>query len=63
MTEFAHEQGWSLEEGRIYFPLPEDDGKGGSGAGGMKTGRGAGDEEKEIISSVVGYARELESIV
>lgn len=55
----------------------EDDVKGGTGAGGaggagMRTGRGGagtgagagpGDEEKGIISSVVGYARELESIV
>ncbi|ETN37896.1 uncharacterized protein HMPREF1541_07519 [Cyphellophora europaea CBS 101466] len=52
VAEFAHEQGWSLEEGRIYFPSLEDAKKAEEG-----------DKEREIMSNVVGYARELESIV
>ena len=52
VTEFAHEQGWSLDDGRIYFPTLEDASKAAEG-----------DKEKEIMSNVVGYARELESIV
>ena len=52
VAEFAHEQGWSLEEGRIYFPSLVDAKKAEEG-----------DKEREIMSNVVGYARELESIV
>ena len=51
MTEFAHEQGWSLEEGRIYFPIPGDAKKVEAG------------DHKETINHVVEYARELEMIV
>ncbi len=62
MTEFAHDQGWTLDDGRIYFPHLAD---GDAGPGGKKdawSGAG-GDGDKEIMSHVVGYARELESIV
>jgi 26S proteasome regulatory subunit N12 len=52
VAKFAQEQGWSLEEGRIYFPGLEDAKKAEEG-----------DKEREIMSNVVGYARELESIV
>lgn len=51
VTEFAHEQGWSLEDGRIYFPVPEDAKKADES------------DQKEVISNMVGYARELEMIV
>jgi len=49
--EFASDQGWSLEDGRIYFPGLEDAKKAEEG------------DQKEIISHMVGYARELEMIV
>ncbi|KAK5057570.1 hypothetical protein LTR84_011570 [Exophiala bonariae] len=51
VTEFANDQGWSLEEGRIYFPVPEDAKKAEDG------------DQKEVINHMVGYARELEMIV
>jgi hypothetical protein len=49
--QFAHEQGWSLEDGRIFFPGLEDAKKAQEG------------DQKEVISHMVEYARELESIV
>ena len=49
--EFASEQGWSLEDGRIVFPGLEDAKKSEQG------------DQKEVISHMVEYARELESIV
>jgi len=51
VTEFASEQGWSLEDGRIYFPGLEDAKK-------IEDG-----DQKEVINHMVGYARELEMIV
>ena len=54
VIQFAHERGWVVRDGRIYFPLQ---------AGEMG-------EEKEIlvasgqvIENAIGYARELETIV
>ncbi|KAJ9604103.1 regulatory particle non-ATPase [Cladophialophora chaetospira] len=51
VMEFASDQGWSLEDGRIYFPGLEDAKKAQEG------------DQKEVISHMVEYARELESIV
>lgn len=51
MVNFAKDQGWSLEDGRIYFPALEDLKKAEQG------------DQREIISNTVGYARELEMIV
>ncbi|KAJ9631307.1 uncharacterized protein PV06_04705 [Exophiala oligosperma] len=51
VMDFASEQGWSLEEGRIYFPGLEDAKKEEDG------------DQKEVINHMVGYARELEMIV
>ena len=51
MVDFAKEQGWSLEEGRIYFPSPEGEKMGHEG------------DQKEVISHMIGYARDLEMIV
>jgi 26S proteasome regulatory subunit N12 len=51
VVSFAKEQGWSLEDGRIYFPAQEDLKKAEQG------------DQREIISNTVGYARELEMIV
>jgi hypothetical protein len=51
VVTFAKDQGWSLEDGRIYFPAQEDLKKAEQG------------DQREIISNTVGYARELEMIV
>jgi 26S proteasome regulatory subunit N12 len=51
VVNFAKDQGWSLEDGRIYFPAQEDLKKAEQG------------DQREIISNTVGYARELEMIV
>ena len=52
MVEFAKEQGWALEEGRIYFPTLEAEKMMGHEGG-----------QKEVISNMIGYARDLEMIV
>lgn len=53
VVEFAQGRGWEVRDGRIYFP--EQD---------MQTGE---EEDREggrlTMSNVVGYARELETIV
>ncbi|RVX74778.1 hypothetical protein B0A52_01055 [Exophiala mesophila] len=51
VLEFASEQGWSIEEGRIYFPGLEDAKKAEQG------------DQKEVINHMVEYARDLEMIV
>ncbi|KAG9771994.1 hypothetical protein KCU88_g6236, partial [Aureobasidium melanogenum] len=51
VMDFAREQGWSLEEGRIYFPGLAEAKKAEEG------------DEKEVISHTIEYARELEMIV
>jgi len=48
--DFAHEQGWSLEDGRIQFP-------------GLEKENAEEGDKKEVIHHMVGYARELEMIV
>lgn len=51
VMDFASEQGWSLEDGRIRFPGLEDAKKVEEG------------DQKEVIHHMVEYARELEMIV
>ena len=53
VVEFARDQGWTLEEGRIYFPGLEGD----------KSLAGHEGDQKEVISNMIGYARDLEMIV
>ena len=53
MVEFALQRGWALEEGRIYFPGLEAE----------KDVSGHEGDQKEIISNMIGYARDLEMIV
>ena len=50
VAEFAQDQGWSLEDGRIVFPALVDE----------KRGQ---EDDKQVISHMVQYARDLESIV
>jgi 26S proteasome regulatory subunit N12 len=52
VADFANEQGWSLEDGRIYFPGIAADEK-----------KASEPSEKEVIGHMVEYARELEMIV
>lgn len=53
MVEFAQTRGWEVRDGRIYFPEQN-----------LQAGE---EEEREggrlIMANVVGYARELETIV
>jgi 26S proteasome regulatory subunit N12 len=53
VVEFAKQQGWTLEEGRIYFPGLEAE----------KDMSGHEGDQKEVISNMIGYARDLEMIV
>ncbi|KIX07651.1 uncharacterized protein Z518_02304 [Rhinocladiella mackenziei CBS 650.93] len=48
---FANEEGWSLKDGRIYFPGMED------------AKKAEESDQKEVINHMVEYARELEMIV
>ena len=53
VAEFARQQGWELEEGRIHFPGLEAE----------KDVSGHEGDQKEVISNMIGYARDLEMIV
>ncbi|RMZ89134.1 hypothetical protein DV736_g3633, partial [Chaetothyriales sp. CBS 134916] len=54
VSQFARDQGWELRDARIYFPIVLEDGKSKEGDAAV---------ERELVSHVVGYARELETIV
>ncbi|KAL9058730.1 MAG: hypothetical protein Q9162_001598 [Coniocarpon cinnabarinum] len=51
VVEFGQERGWTVQDGRVYFPVEEDDERRGDGMSGT------------IIENALGYARELETIV
>jgi 26S proteasome regulatory subunit N12 len=65
VIEFARSRGWTLKDGRIYFPKEQaeaaegdgDDEGAAAGAGGKE------DMSKLVIENALGYARELETIV
>jgi 26S proteasome regulatory subunit N12 len=71
VAQFAHERGWTLKDGRIYFPAQADAVAPAPGAPGTVEPIQAGHRpEKEIVLSsgtviqnTIGYARELETIV
>lgn len=71
MIDFARSRGWTLKDGRIYFPKEAEAAAaaGGEGAGGDEDDEAAagvgGKEEmsKLVIENALGYARELETIV
>ncbi|KMU80191.1 26S proteasome non-ATPase regulatory subunit 8 [Coccidioides immitis RMSCC 3703] len=59
VIEFAKERGWTLKDGRVYFPTQEE-----------QTDEDASQSEKQIlltggnvIENAIGYARQLETIV
>lgn len=68
VIDFARSRGWTLKDGRIYFPKEaeaaaaggegaDEDDEGAAGAGGKE------DMSKLVIENALGYARELETIV
>ncbi|KKY39867.1 putative 26s proteasome non-atpase regulatory subunit 8 [Diaporthe ampelina] len=68
VIDFARSRGWTLKDGRIYFPKEaEAAAAGGEGAvENEEAVAGAGGKEgmsKLVIENALGYARELETIV
>lgn len=61
VVDFARENGWSVEDGRIYFPKVDE--LGAAVAGGEHVAGADVGAHKETIQNMVGYARELEMIV
>lgn len=68
VIDFARSRGWTLKDGRIYFPK-EAEAAAAGGEGGDEdedAAAGAGGKEemsKLVIENALGYARELETIV
>ncbi|KAI5295546.1 regulatory particle non-ATPase [Ascosphaera acerosa] len=66
--EFAQLRGWTLRDGRIYFPQPKDEAAQAASAL-SAAGNSEGDEKGgtwasgSIIANTLGYARQLETIV
>lgn len=68
VIEFARSRGWTLKDGRIYFPKEAEasaaGGEGGDDEEDAAAGAGGKDEmSKLVIENALGYARELETIV
>lgn len=68
VIDFARSRGWTLKDGRIYFPKEaeaaaaggegaDEDDEGAAGVGGKE------EMSKLVIENALGYARELETIV
>ncbi|KAI9816494.1 MAG: regulatory particle non-ATPase [Pycnora praestabilis] len=55
VVEFAQARGWMVRDGRIYFPLQQDQGVG--------TEKEILATSGQVIENTIGYARELEMIV
>lgn len=55
VVSFAHERGWVVRDGRIYFPLQQGEE--------MRTEKEILAMSGQIIEHTIGYARELETIV
>lgn len=68
VIEFARSRGWTLKDGRIYFPKEAEaaaaGGEGGDDDEDAAAGAGGKEEmSKLVIENALGYARELETIV
>lgn len=71
VVAFAQERGWSLKDGRIYFPtqadvvapVPETTGTVEPVQGGHRPEKGIALASASVIENTIGYARELETIV
>lgn len=55
MVEFAQERAWTVKDGRIYFPLQQEDQ--------MGTEKDILAASGQVIENTIGYARVLETIV
>lgn len=55
VVQFAQQRGWTVKDGRLYFPEQEDE-HGGSEKDILAT-------SGQVIENALGYARELETIV
>lgn len=55
VVQFAQSRGWTIKDGRIYFPLQQE--------GILTDGEGEKDLSQMAIENTLGYARELETIV
>ena len=55
MVDFAQSRGWTVKDGRIWFPLQQ--GEGGRSEKEILVASG------QVIENTIGYARELETIV
>jgi 26S proteasome regulatory subunit N12 len=55
VVSFAQQRGWSVRDGRIYFPQQEEDV--------MGTEKDILVTSGQVIENTLGYARELETIV
>ncbi|MCJ1229839.1 regulatory particle non-ATPase [Toensbergia leucococca] len=55
VVEFAHERGWVVKDGRIYFPVQQGEE--------MRTEKEILVASGQVIENTIGYARELETIV
>ena len=55
VVKFAHERGWVVKDGRIYFPLQQGEE--------MRTEQEILAMSGQVIENTIGYARELETIV
>ena len=65
VVQFANERGWTVRDGRIYFPQGQssnDDTVVAAGAGGIERD-GILAASKQVIDNTISYARELETIV
>ena len=77
VVQFANERGWTIRDGRIYFPQDQGAADGdrngeGTGVNGVGGAGGAGylserdgvlAASKQVIDNTISYARELETIV
>lgn len=71
MVQFAKERGWTLKDGRIYFPaqadveapVSETPGTVEPIHGGQRTEKAVALASASVIENTIGYARELETIV
>lgn len=60
VVEFARQRGWTVRDGHIFFPAVGSTAEAGAAAGGEEPEK---DVSLVVIENVLGYARQLETIV
>lgn len=63
VVEFAQNRGWTLRDGRIYFPVDADTTAGPTEGAGQRPDKEIALSSASVIENTIGYARELETIV